>query len=701
MSAIKANQVLNLDGDRIGSVVVDSIANMKNLNTEIEANATVEVLGYYSKGDGGGGTFYWDSTSIEDDNGGTIIEATGVVDGRWIRNYSGAVNVKWFGAKGDESVDSQSSIQNAINYAIKQYDTTETTYDQTNVVYRGKNKTLYFPSGRYRIDRTLNLSFRNDFEIIGDGKDTWLVWGVYGDSNPAESGGMMVDARCSSQTRISNINLDGYHRAKVLWYQAGNGVNAANSKGNVTNIFFDSMSFFNQDKTLLDNGSQEPDKAMLCLVSLEGDTWYNSVDDSRINNCTFSNNWGNGGYGISVSTSAVNINDCLFYGNNGVLGLNGASFFMNGCMGSLGSAPVGSAHGFIVLGAGLFSNIVMTNCYLESPDYYMSDNPAQLLYCEPSADTTINSFVASNCSIGIAEAAKEIITVSGNAKANITIRDCQVQGSVGYGYIYAPTSNVSLFLNNMSTSTEDNYNRPLIVTAYASLDTQLSNPTGIAKGTNGSAIMATVSYTIDSTKYKFFTLQQALETLNNTDEVTVYVEKDTTISDIYLKGRVRLELGSNTLSLSGLKVERGGHLAIIGGTIATSSYGFFNRGEVIIQNTSIEGSTFYNYGKMTVIGTSTFNTTGTCIQTGDGAITKIDEGTCTFSGTGKVASLGTVGGEVVLYNYSGGTPTTGLWERGTKLQYMLPSAGFPNIKYATADGIGAAASWVHQGNLAT
>jgi len=62
MSAIKANQVLNLDGDRIGSVVVDSIANMKNLNPEIEANATVELLGYYSKGDGGGGTFYWDSS---------------------------------------------------------------------------------------------------------------------------------------------------------------------------------------------------------------------------------------------------------------------------------------------------------------------------------------------------------------------------------------------------------------------------------------------------------------------------------------------------------------------------------------------------------------------------------------------------------------------------------------------------------------
>jgi hypothetical protein len=88
---------------------------MKNLNTEIEANATVELLGYYSKGDGGGGTFYWDSTSIEDDNGGTIIEATGVVDGRWIRNYSGAVNVKLFGAIGDGVADDTTAVQAALD----------------------------------------------------------------------------------------------------------------------------------------------------------------------------------------------------------------------------------------------------------------------------------------------------------------------------------------------------------------------------------------------------------------------------------------------------------------------------------------------------------------------------------------------------------------------------------------------------------
>jgi len=135
-----------LDGDRIGSVVVDSIANMKNLNTEIEANATVELLGYHSKGDGGGGTFYWDSASTEDDNGGTIIEATGVVDGRWIRNYSGAVNVKWFGAVGDGVVDDSAAFQNALNTA----------------------SLVKVPQGVYKLNSTITLGQCN--RLVGESK---------------------------------------------------------------------------------------------------------------------------------------------------------------------------------------------------------------------------------------------------------------------------------------------------------------------------------------------------------------------------------------------------------------------------------------------------------------------------------------------------------------------------------------------------
>lgn len=64
-------------------------------NTEIKK---AFVNGYYTAGDGGGGEFYWDATSTETDNGGTIIQATGIVTGRWKRLYSGTVNAEWFGS---------------------------------------------------------------------------------------------------------------------------------------------------------------------------------------------------------------------------------------------------------------------------------------------------------------------------------------------------------------------------------------------------------------------------------------------------------------------------------------------------------------------------------------------------------------------------------------------------------------------------
>jgi len=59
---------------------------------------TVIVSGYWSKGDGGGGTFVYDETKAGINNGGTIING-------WVRVYNGAINMAWFGAvgSGDES----------------------------------------------------------------------------------------------------------------------------------------------------------------------------------------------------------------------------------------------------------------------------------------------------------------------------------------------------------------------------------------------------------------------------------------------------------------------------------------------------------------------------------------------------------------------------------------------------------------------
>jgi len=94
---------------------VASIAALKALTPS--AGDAVNTLGYYAAGDGGGGTFYYDAAASTADNGGTIIAPT-VGAGRWLRAYSGPVNVRWFGAKGDGATDDTAAIQAALNTGL-------------------------------------------------------------------------------------------------------------------------------------------------------------------------------------------------------------------------------------------------------------------------------------------------------------------------------------------------------------------------------------------------------------------------------------------------------------------------------------------------------------------------------------------------------------------------------------------------------
>jgi hypothetical protein len=55
-----------------------------------------------------GGTFIYDSSKVAEHNDGTNFNG-------WIRQFSGPVNVKWFGAKGDGVTDDTDAIQNALN----------------------------------------------------------------------------------------------------------------------------------------------------------------------------------------------------------------------------------------------------------------------------------------------------------------------------------------------------------------------------------------------------------------------------------------------------------------------------------------------------------------------------------------------------------------------------------------------------------
>lgn len=84
-------------------MILENINALRN-NPGTQPNEVCCVLGYWSPGDGGGGNFYWDTNSSQNDNDGTIISA-GSPAGRWKRLYEGEIDVKWFGIKGDGTDD--------------------------------------------------------------------------------------------------------------------------------------------------------------------------------------------------------------------------------------------------------------------------------------------------------------------------------------------------------------------------------------------------------------------------------------------------------------------------------------------------------------------------------------------------------------------------------------------------------------------
>jgi hypothetical protein len=96
-----------LGAGRTGDLATKNSANLGNA-------VVVIAKGCVTAGDGGGGIFYWEA-SATGDNGGTFIRPTAGA-GRWVRIYSGPLDVRWFGAS-TTNADNSGQIQHAINAA--------------------------------------------------------------------------------------------------------------------------------------------------------------------------------------------------------------------------------------------------------------------------------------------------------------------------------------------------------------------------------------------------------------------------------------------------------------------------------------------------------------------------------------------------------------------------------------------------------
>jgi hypothetical protein len=88
--------------------------------TVIFDGAIINVSGYTTAGDGGGGLFRWSASSTATDDGVLVFAPNGGGTGRWLRVFDGALSILATGAVCDGSTDASARAQVGINAVTAQ-----------------------------------------------------------------------------------------------------------------------------------------------------------------------------------------------------------------------------------------------------------------------------------------------------------------------------------------------------------------------------------------------------------------------------------------------------------------------------------------------------------------------------------------------------------------------------------------------------
>lgn len=106
---------------------VSTIQALQSMQKPTGFNA-VEVAGRLAEQDGGGGRFIFTPGSTAITNSGTIFAAPyGASTGRWMRQYSGGLDIKWFGAITGGTFDCRNAIQAALIAAQSKHESVDIT----------------------------------------------------------------------------------------------------------------------------------------------------------------------------------------------------------------------------------------------------------------------------------------------------------------------------------------------------------------------------------------------------------------------------------------------------------------------------------------------------------------------------------------------------------------------------------------------
>lgn len=229
------------DHQHPGRIKHDTISIMRSGGAPNSSTAAADLGGYSVNGDGGGGPFWWDNSSTLSDDGGMTIKPTAVSGaGRWRRVASDSyVNVKWFGAKGDNSTDDYNAINAALGFLAAQ----RTEGDHTR--WGGE---LHFPGGTFlcgspiNVRATLGLTISGENNVAGSGSSNFnsstLVYTGTGSaapdptflaSNVVRPDSRFIDARSTIGLTLRNMTI-GYNNTGF----EGNLVDLSHSPDGIT-----------------------------------------------------------------------------------------------------------------------------------------------------------------------------------------------------------------------------------------------------------------------------------------------------------------------------------------------------------------------------------------------------------------------------------------------------------------------------------
>lgn len=94
--------------------IVQTIFDLKNVRPF--DGMTVKVLTHSGSSSGGAKLYTFSSSSLKLDNNGSYIKSNITNVGCWVSEYTGIIDVRWFGAKGDATTDDRDAIQQANIY---------------------------------------------------------------------------------------------------------------------------------------------------------------------------------------------------------------------------------------------------------------------------------------------------------------------------------------------------------------------------------------------------------------------------------------------------------------------------------------------------------------------------------------------------------------------------------------------------------